>query len=164
MDFNPNSWYRLTSAAAMKSQISMVGTFPYLNGRKGLVTFGNSDNSMPTQQWQFFPVDKSTYMLRTKASGPTGYLATENNNGSHGQIIPWIFNNTETDSSMLWRILPWNDGTFYFTNKANGRACHLDFTSVGRVGMSINITQPQPGQAFSFVKLGDINDSAFSAV
>ncbi|KAF2472668.1 uncharacterized protein BDR25DRAFT_219542, partial [Lindgomyces ingoldianus] len=164
MDFNPRAWYRVTSAAAMGSQLSMVGTFPYLNGDEGFVTYGSSDNSVPAQQWQFFPIGNSTYMLRTKSSGPNGYLATKIIDETRGEIIPRIYNHPKTDSRMAWKVLPWGDGTFYFSNSANGGPRRLDFTASGSMAMSRNSTQPQPGEAFSFVRLHEINDLAFSAV
>lgn len=145
----------------MKSQLSLAGSFPYLENNEGPVTPGYSDNDTPTQQWQLFPVGSSTFMLRTKASGPNGYLACTQRNRS---MAPRIFDHPETDSSMLWTINAWGDGTFYLSNKANGRASYLDFRGAGSVSMSTNTTQPQPGQAFSFLKLSQINDSAFSSV
>ncbi|ORY18948.1 hypothetical protein BCR34DRAFT_461119, partial [Clohesyomyces aquaticus] len=164
MEFNINSWYRLTSAAAMTSQLSMVGTFPYLEGSEGLVTYGSSDNSMPGQQWQFFPIGNSTYMLRTKSSGPTGLLSTKVVNDTNLQTIPRIYSASPPDCEMVWKVLPWGDGTFYVSNEVHGEERRLDFAGTGRMKMRGGIKQYQAAQAFSFVQLHDINDHAFSTV
>lgn len=164
MDFRTNSWYRLTTAASMTSQLSMAGAPPFIDGRDGIVTFAPSDNNSSTQQWQIFPVNTSTFMLRTKASGPNSYLAAVHNSSLDEHTIPRMYNRSRTESSMLWSILPWGDGTFHFSNIPNGNSCHLDFAGAMGVRMSTNTTQPQPGQAFSFVKVGNIDNSAFSTI
>jgi hypothetical protein len=160
MDVDQDFYYRISTSAANKSQLSMAGTYPYLRNEEGLVTWGFSDNDAPTQQWQLFPVGPSIFMLRTKASGPNGYLSADK--GSNP--VPRILDRSETDDSMLWRTDNGEDGTFYLSNLANGAAYHLEFKGANLLSMSKNVTQPQLGQAFSFVKLKKINDPAFSAV
>ncbi|KAF1994503.1 hypothetical protein P154DRAFT_413839, partial [Amniculicola lignicola CBS 123094] len=166
MRLDPNSWFRLTTATTMTSQLSMVGTFPYMDGNKGPVSFATADNDAPVQNWHLYPVGAS-YVLRTRASGPEGYLGiipTLNVNGTVKQIKPWILNLTETDAAMLWKLRAWDDGTFSLSNSACGHNCYLDFTGTESISISTNVTQPQPGQVFSLVQLGKINDPAFSTV
>lgn len=162
MEFEANSWYRLSTAASMGRQLSLA--VPSLPGHQGNLTHDVPDNDKPTEQWQLFPVEPSTFMLRSKASGSNAYLTTRYSNESRAKAVPQIHDGLKTDNSMLWRVLPWDDGTFYFSNVANGKFYHLEFTEMGVVDMSPNTTQPQPGQAFSFVKAGKINDLAFSSV
>jgi hypothetical protein len=164
MDFRTNSWYRLITAASIDSQLSMAGTSTFINDREGLVTFVTSNNDDHTQQWQIYPVDSSIFMLRTRASGPSAYLAIRNQNGTQAQPSPRIYGHNETDNSMLWGIAPWGDGTFYFRNMVNGKPWNLEFRSPDGAKMHTNITGPQPGLSFSFIKLEDINDSAFSTI
>ncbi|KAF2014184.1 hypothetical protein BU24DRAFT_211443 [Aaosphaeria arxii CBS 175.79] len=161
MDFRTNSWYRISSAASIKSQKSMTGT-NHGAGGEGIVSSAKSDNNLPTQQWQLYPVASSVFMLRTKASGPSGYLGTAKQMTSEKQIKAWISNSTNL--SMLWRIEPWGDGTFHFSNVEDGAGYHLDLSDPSGVHMNKDIIQPQPGQAISFVRLDDIDDSAFSTV
>ena len=160
MDIDKNFFYRLTSAAAMKSQLSLAGPPSDLPSTERLVTSRYSDNDDPMQQWQIFPISRSTVILRTKASGPNGYLAAARNKS----MTPYMLNRPYADSSMLWTINPWGDGTFYLSSVVYGKACHLGFERPELIRMSTNITQPQPGQAFSFVKLKRINNPAYSTV
>ena len=127
MTFTNNDWYRLMTSSSKSLQLSLSGTSPYMKGQKGLVTYGLTDNDTPSQQWQLTPVDSFTYMLRTKASGPNGYLATERQTGSQKDFIPRIHNRTTTDQSMLWRIIPTGEGTYHLSNFANGNDLYLEF-------------------------------------
>ncbi|KAF2201967.1 hypothetical protein GQ43DRAFT_370187, partial [Delitschia confertaspora ATCC 74209] len=167
MDFDSNTWYRLTTAAAMGRQLSLTGL--RIGPDDGLVACSGSDNDAPSQQWQLFPVGLSTYVLRTKASGPHGYLTIASQNESDIPIsttnvtISQI-SNSSIKGNMYWTLLPWGDGTFYFAGQANSSRLHLDFNENGRLSMTSNITQPQPGQAFSFVKVGKVEHTAFSTV
>lgn len=163
-NISKNSWYRLMTSSSKQLELSLVGTFPYMSGEKGLVTYGLSNNDIPSQQWQLFSVDSATFMLRTKASGPHGYLGIERLNGSQTTLVPRIYNRTSTDRSFLWRITPAGDGTFHFSNVASGNESRLDFSSYEGARMNTNITKPQRGQAFSFIKVHNIDNTRFSSV
>jgi hypothetical protein len=73
-------------------------------------------------------------------------------------------NATLGDDSILWQISPWEDGTFYMTNAANGTDWHLMVKPGSLMAMSSNITELQKGQSFSFNATGTINDARFSGV
>ena len=73
-------------------------------------------------------------------------------------------NSTLSDDSMFWNISPWGDGTFFFTNAANGTAWHLDVKPNSIMVMSSNITAPQDRQRFTFNQLRIIDDESFSSV
>ncbi|OCL13472.1 hypothetical protein AOQ84DRAFT_108680 [Glonium stellatum] len=163
-NFNSNQWYQLT-AVSESTDLSMAGTILYDHGQ-GAVFFQVTNTTHPAQQWQIYPFNSSTYILRTKESGHDGYLcvAVYYNGTTPGYTVPQVRNYTLTDDSMFWQITPWGDGTFYFTNAANGTAWHLDVLSNTLMSMSSNITAPQDGQRYSFTQLGAINDKAFSTI
>ena len=163
-NFNSNQWYQLNVIAAT-SDLSMDGSILYDHG-KGSVFFQNTNTTLPGQQWQIYTFNSSTYVLRTKDSGHDGYLgvAVTYNGTTAGNTVPEMHNHTLSDNSMFWQITPWGDGTFFFTNSANGTAWHLDVLPSALMAMSSNITAPQDSQRYSFTTLGAINDEAFSTV
>jgi hypothetical protein len=81
-----------------------------------------------------------------------------------GKTIPRMANYTFSDDSMFWQISPWGDGTFFFTNAANGSAWHLSVKGNSRMAMSSNITTPQDSQRFSFAQLDTVDDARYSSV
>jgi hypothetical protein len=81
-----------------------------------------------------------------------------------GRTVPIMANYTLSDASMFWQISPWGDGTFFFTNAANGTAWHLTRKGDGLMAMNSNITVPQNGQRFQFKQLGSINNERYSTV
>ncbi|KAG0646395.1 hypothetical protein D0Z07_7648 [Hyphodiscus hymeniophilus] len=159
-NFDTNSWYHL---GARKS--SLAGTGLYDHG-KGAVFATGTNASDPQQLWQFFPYNSTYYVLRTKASGQFGYMsaAAGANETTPGDTVPTMLNVTLADDSMFWTISPWGDGTFYFTNAANGTAWHLNVKPNGLLSMNSNITAPQTGQRFSYTQAGSIDNAAFSSV
>ncbi|PSN71459.1 hypothetical protein BS50DRAFT_570815 [Corynespora cassiicola Philippines] len=161
MDLDPNIWYRVTTAAAMEFQLSMAARAPQIDQSGRTIFFEGSNNNLRDQQWQFSPVNSFTFLLRTKASGRYGFMTADTENVCD-EIVIRSYKDTPTNTAALWMILPWGDGTFYLSNQMCGEAIHLDFKATGGISLSRNITQPQPGQAFSFVKVGEINDPIFS--
>jgi len=127
-NFDTNSWYQITRQSATQS---MIGTIPFSNGT-GAVFFQVTNTTLPAQQWQFFPYNSTYYVLRTKDSSSIGYLgvAASNNSGVAGNTVPDIRNYTLSDNGMFWTIEPWGDGTFFFTNAANGTAWHLNSKNI----------------------------------
>lgn len=143
----------------------MDGTPLYKKGT-GAVFFHTTNTSNPEEQWNFFPVGDGTYVLRTKASGPGGYLgaAVNLNETTAGNTIPIMTNITLADNSIHWRINPWGDGTFWLRNGVNGTSWRLNVKEDSLMSMSSNITGDQPGQKFEFNALGTIGDQRFSTI
>jgi hypothetical protein len=81
-----------------------------------------------------------------------------------GNTVGVVRNVTLSDASMFWQISPWQDGTFWLANAANGSAWHLTSKPNSLIAMSSNITAPQNGQRFAFKELGNIDDERFSSV
>ncbi len=162
-NFDPNQWYQLTVKSGIG--VSMYGSSLFDHGL-GTIYFKTTNTTLPTERWQLFPFNSSTYVLRSQDSGHNGYLAATYsvNETTPGQTRPEMRNYTLADNSMFWRITPWGDGTFYLTNLANGTAWHLEVNPDTLMAMSSNFTTPQDGGSFSFTQLGAINDQAFSTI
>ncbi|RDW71556.1 hypothetical protein BP6252_08119 [Coleophoma cylindrospora] len=165
-NFHTNKWYQILVALPAKADQSMVGSVLNSRGGTGQVFFNSTNITAPEQQWQIFPYNSSYYVLRSKASDSFGYLNTAAAalETTLGNTVPRMLNSTYSDDSCLWKISPWGDGTFYFTNAANGSAWHLLVKPGSAMAMSSNITAPQTGQSFTFNATGTIDDSSYSSV
>ncbi len=162
-NFDPNRWYQIILKVGDGQ--SLDGSVLFDHGT-GSVFLKNTDTTNAEEQWQIFPYNATYYVLRTKASGAQGYMAVavNANETTLGETVPVMRNSTLSDNSMFWQIGPWGDGTFFFTNGANGSAWHLLVKSNDLMAMSSNITKPQDEQSFLFNPLGKVNDAAFSSV
>lgn len=69
-----------------------------------------------------------------------------------------------TDDSMFWQVEPWGDGTYHFSNLANGSDWRLNVLDTGLMAMDSNITSAQSGEHFTFTSLSTIGDSRYSTV
>lgn len=167
-NFDTNRYYQLVTGkggTGGSGGQSMDGTSLYNQG-KGAVFFQNTNTTDSGQQWQIFPFNSSVYVLRTQASGSEGYMgvALNQNEDTPGKTVPIMVSAVQADDSMFWNISPWGDGTFYFTNAANGTAWHLTVKSNSLMAMTSNISVQQDAQSFSFLQLGTIDDSSYSSV
>ena len=162
-NLDPNQWYQVTVKSG--TGVSMGGSSLFDHGL-GTVYFIDTNTTLPTERWQFFPYNSTTYTIRCQDTGPDGYLGTaySANETTPGQTRPEMMNYTLTDSSMYWQITPWGDGTFYLINLANGTAWHLEVNPDTLMAMNSNFTKPQDGGSFSFTKLAPINNSAYSTI
>ena len=135
-----------------------------------------TNTSMPNQRWQIWRAANDSYILRSGNSGPWGYMvaiANASDTGSSGTLdanrgntVPAARNYANIiDNAYLWKINPWGDGSFHFSNAANGTDWHLQ-KEVGHGGMSLssNITGNQPGQKFIFNSLEKITRDAFATL
>lgn len=168
-NFDPNRWQQITIASSSEntgSSQSMDGSVLYTKDGRGSVFFGNTNLLSGEQLWQIFAFNSSYYVLRTKGSGPQGYMGAglSSDESTQGKTVPGMANSSVSDDSMFWKISPWGDGTFFFTNAANGSAWHLTLKSNSLMAMTSNITAPQNGQRFNFTQLGTIDDARFSSV
>ncbi|KAF2812570.1 uncharacterized protein BDZ99DRAFT_496960 [Mytilinidion resinicola] len=169
-NFDSNKWYQLSIGLSASHLLSMCGmNLSTTGGDPGLgaAYFGATNSSDASQQWQIHPVHTSTtYVLRTKASGPQqGYLGTQIglDETTPGSTWPRMAYYGLSDTSMYWQIAPWGDGTFYMTNAANGTEWHLESEGNGHIVMSSD-GEARNNQAFSFKAMGEINDAVFSTV
>jgi hypothetical protein len=166
-NFDINSWQQITISGSERQ--SLDGSVLYTEGQ-GSVFFQDTNVTRPEQQWQIYPFN-SSYVLRTQGSGPEGYMnvaaGVQDSSSTLGATVPDMRNSSLSGPSMFWQITPWGDGTFFFTNSANGSAWHLTLLPPvpnSLMAMTSNITAPQSGQRFTFKKLGAINDERYSSV
>ncbi|KAH7319390.1 hypothetical protein BKA65DRAFT_556812 [Rhexocercosporidium sp. MPI-PUGE-AT-0058] len=161
-------WHQIYIGNSEGGGQSLAGTSLYNNSLSGAVFFSETNTTSNTEQlWQIYPFNSTYYVLRTKSSGPRGYLtvALSPEENTPGRTVPRMANASLADDSMFWQIEPWGDGTFFFTNAANGSAWHLQLKPNSLMAMSSNITAPpRDGQRFSFKQLGAIQNSNFSTV
>lgn len=169
-NFDRNTWYQIlwTSSSSFQGNALNFNTA----STEGAVYCNTTDTSSASQQWQIFPYNSTYYILRTKASSALGYLVTycAPSEPTPGSTVPAVFNASIADDSMFWQISPWGDGTFYFTNAANGTSWHMynklpgQYPGGGLMAMTSNISMAQVGQEFSFSALGSVDDVAYSSV
>jgi hypothetical protein len=149
-NFNSSFWYQIY--VNENKDNSLWGTNLYNDGRSGAVYFNTTQTDRAINRWQLYPVNSTTYVLRTQEGGPNAFLATAfvRDEATPGQTRAVMVNGTLSDDSVYWTISPWGDGTFYMTNGANGTAWHMKKKGDGLVSMDSNITEIQPGQRWSF--------------
>lgn len=165
-NFETNQWYQLSVAAS--DEMSLLGTSIYNTTTwTGASFFNYTNTNASSYRWQIFPINSSTYALRSGDSGPKSFLGTAwaKSETYPGATRSLIVQNNVSDESVYWNIKPWGDGTFYMTNAANGSSWHLGWHN-GLAILDSNITEPQPGQSWSFkpIKNATIDDSAYSSV
>ncbi|KAF3767309.1 hypothetical protein M406DRAFT_328397 [Cryphonectria parasitica EP155] len=165
LNFDTNAWYQV-NVTSQKDQC-FHGTPLYEDGLTGAVFFQNTNTSNTGQRWQFYPYNSSVYLLRCEEGGPNGYLGTSLGTGSDkdrltGNTVPWLAHYNVSDDSMFWTIEPWGDGTYYFSNLANGTGWRLDTLVTALMAMNSNITSAQRGEQYTFTSIGVIDDSRYS--
>lgn len=163
-DIDSNMWYQLFIGTGTQS---LVGTSPYSgSGSRGATFINSTDNTSGTQQWQIFQINSTTWTLRNQEGGPNAWLGTafSNTEDTEGKTRPCMERGDVADASVYWTISPWGDGTWYFSNAANGTNYHMKKKDNGLMVMSPNITAPQNGQRWKFKKITAINNDNYSSV
>jgi hypothetical protein len=126
-----------------------------------------SDGSLK-HQWQIFPLNSTIYVLRTKDSGPKGFMNTQYapTLDATGNIAVNMRNSTIDDEAMLWNIGSWPDKSLFFTNVANGTNWVLSANVNASTLMAPNNSAPEQklGQSWQLRQGDAINDSAYSFV
>ncbi|KAK0115561.1 hypothetical protein ONS95_000163 [Cadophora gregata] len=165
-NFASDHWQQIYIGDSADGGQSASGTSLYNNSLTGAIFFTETNTTKAQQLWQLYPFNSTYYVLRSKDSGPLGYLTVkfQANEDTPGKTVPLMTNASIADSSMFWQIQPWGDGTFFMTNAANGTAWHLEKKRNSLMAMSSNITAPQDGQRFSFKQLGQIQNTNYATV
>jgi hypothetical protein len=164
-----NQWYQICLDGNSKGQC-FVGTWLYTGGNTKGATFLNPSNSSKSDQlWAILPVtvnSTTVYTLRTKDSGPNGFLASEYvaEEDTDGKTRPSMFRGDIAVDNVYWLFGGWGDGTFFLTNTANGTDWHMNKKDSGIMAMSPNVTAPQNGQRFGFSAVSKIDDERYSSV
>jgi hypothetical protein len=168
-----NQWYQICWSENPTKQC-FVGTWLY-NGTaagkntRGATFLSPTNSSVPDQLWAILPVSVNSttvYTLRTKDSGPQGFLASEfvAEETTEGSTRPSMFRGDIATNNVFWTFGGWGDGTFFLTNTANGTDWHMNKKDNGIMAMSPNITAPQNGQRYDFKAVGKIDDARYSSV
>jgi hypothetical protein len=168
-NFDSNHWQQINISPNSENTgqgQSMDGSVLYTKQGTGSVFFTDTNTTAAEQLWQIFAFNSSYYVLRTQGSGPEGYMNTGVGSGGStpGNTVPLTANYLILDDSMFWKISPWGDGTFFFTNAANGTAWNLAIKPNSLMVMTSNISAPQDAQRFSFTQQGTIDDVRYSSV
>ncbi|PVH75326.1 hypothetical protein DL98DRAFT_658233 [Cadophora sp. DSE1049] len=165
-NFASDHWHQIYIGDSPDGGQSASGTSLYNNSLTGAIFFTETNTTKAQQLWQLYPFNSTYYVLRSRDSGPLGYLTVKFQTGEDtpGKTVPLMTNASISDNSMFWQIEPWGDGTFFLTNAANGTAWHLEKKPNSLMAMSSNITAPQNGQRFSFKQLGQIQNEKFTTV
>lgn len=125
------------------------------------VVFNPTNTTKPTQRWQVFQLNSTTWTLRCNESGPNAWLGAT---GTADDSSPYLARGDVAGDDAFWTIAPWGDETWYLYNAANGSDSHLQKNGNGLMAMSPNITAPQGGQRWSFDKIEAINDEQYSTI
>ena len=178
-NFANDHWYQITlKQFGLEKPLLSLATANTTNNGTSPVFMQLTNTSMPNQRWQIWHAQNDSYVLRSGNSGPWGYMVSIANrsdtaggsssvlDANSGNTVPTARNYAViTDNAYLWKISPWGDGSFMFTNVANGTDWHLQ-KEEGHGGMSLssNVTGQQPGQRFIFNSLEKISKDAFATL
>lgn len=164
-NFNSSVWYQLYINEDATQ--TFWGSELFKNHTSGSVYFRKNDTKAPENKWQLYGINDTTYVLRSSKGGADGFLGTmfSPDEDHPGRTRPRMVRNNVSDDSIFWHVSPWGDGTFYMTNDANKTEWRLRKLGAKTV-MDSNISDPQPGQRWSFQAMYDapIVDASFSTV
>jgi hypothetical protein len=124
-NFDSTKWYHIYTKG--DNGTALMGSSLYQNSSYGTTFFQSANITQPWQQWQIYGIPNSDdYVLRTRDSGPDGFLCAKIGNARiPSGILAQMARGNLTDDSVYWQIKPWNDGFYYLTNKANKTGLHL---------------------------------------
>lgn len=154
-----NQWYHMYVTSGPGQ--ALIGLNPGKDGLRAAVYFNPTNLTSPTNRWQIFPLNSTTYALRCQSNGPNAWLGVKI--GDKGEAAPYLARGDLSDDSAFWTIGSWGDDFWWFSNAANGTS-RLNKKGDGLVEMSENITAPQNGQRWKFDGIGAINDAQYSSV
>ena len=99
--YNSSEWYQLYVNGNDKA--GLWGTELYKEGR-GAVYFNTTTTDRKVFRWQLFPINSTSYVLRTEEGGPNGYLGTkfEPKETSPGQTQALMLRGDIADDSIYW--------------------------------------------------------------
>ncbi|CAO2651592.1 Nn.00g041620.m01.CDS01 [Neocucurbitaria sp. VM-36] len=163
-NLNSNTWYQVYIGTGTQS---LVGTSPFSgSGSRGATFINYTDNSSANQRWQIFQLNSTAWTLRNQEGGPNAWLGTtlSDSENTEGATRSCMERGDVADASVYWTINPWGDGTWYFSNAANGTGYHLQKKDSGIMVMSPNVTAPQNAQRWKFKKITTINNDNYSKI
>ncbi|KAJ4313079.1 hypothetical protein N0V94_007113 [Neodidymelliopsis sp. IMI 364377] len=165
-NLDTNQWYHMYLNDNKKSSFIGSGLFTK-SGTSGTVFFNDTvDLTAPRQRWQIYPINSTTFVLRTGEGGANAFLGTHLVAGeeTQGGSRPRMVRGDVADDSVFWAFGSWGDGTYWLENAQNGSAYHVERKLDGNVVMSPNISAPQNQQRWGFERIGRIDQKAWSSV
>lgn len=158
---DPNAWYSLSIASDPSSLLMSTNLFSR-SGTAGATFFAAAAPDNATQRWQVFPLNTTTFVLRTQEGGANAFIGSQPADAK-GVISPLMLRGDVADESVFWTIGGWGDGTWWLANGGNGSAYHLARNRTG-VAMDGNVTAPQNEQRWGFEKGAAVDDERYSSV
>ena len=162
-NLDSNTWYLVLNGGSSALQSGFPNPPPF-----GSTFLSPPNSTQNAELWQIIhPADDSTfYVLRSRDNGSGSFMTvtvnstcTVNGCNSVPRMAPTV------DDSARWSFSPWNDGTFFMYNKANGSSWHVDVQDNGSwLWMNSNDSIAQTGQHWSFSSIAPINDTTYSTV
>ncbi|KAF2651690.1 hypothetical protein K491DRAFT_665079, partial [Lophiostoma macrostomum CBS 122681] len=163
--FDQNHWYQITIPTF--DTLSMTGFRPTANSPTAAVFFQTTNTSSPLQRWQIYPIENSSYIIRSQSSLGSAFLSVRANTSSESQNggTTVITRNASLASfESFWRIETFNNGLFPLKTVANGSDWNLFVKDAGLMAMTNDIAGQQKNQGFNFTRMGKIDDEAFSTI
>ncbi|KAF2852688.1 hypothetical protein T440DRAFT_466811 [Plenodomus tracheiphilus IPT5] len=158
-NIDSNLWYHMYVTSGPGQ--ALIGLNPGKDGPSAAVYFNPTKLTAPTNRWQIFQLNSTTYALRCQSGGPDMWLGVKI--GDSGEDAPYLARGDVSDNSAFWTIGSWGDDFWYLSNAANGTS-RLNKKGTGLVEMSENITAPQSGERWKFDAIDSINDPQYSRV
>ncbi|KAH7330422.1 hypothetical protein BKA65DRAFT_554405 [Rhexocercosporidium sp. MPI-PUGE-AT-0058] len=156
--FDSNRWYENSNMLSAPDQSSLGGdpAWPETidsNGG-GTAEMVAPNITAPSLQWQIWGINASYYALRSGVCSMSQWLR---------KVSAYSLDQLVLDS-MLWKIGQWPDGSYYFTNAANGTGwLMLANTKFEMMAMKQVTTMPGKESRYKFYQLGLINNAIFSS-
>lgn len=166
-NLDPNTWYNLANGFVGNNGDSLQSGFPNPppTGSTFLSPLNSTHNAF---RWQVIhPRDDNTvYILRTQEDGANMYMGTGLNKTCSSDGCKTLVQMQPTlDDSCRWTFGPWDDGTYYLSNKANASSWHIDIQDNGSwTWMNSNISIARAGQHWSVSSIAPIDDATYSTV
>ena len=164
-DLDTNQWYYIYVGNSDANALWVTNLYNN-QGTSGAIFLNTTQTSLNTMRWQIYPINSTTYVIRSKEGGANAFVGTHYvpAEESEGRTRPRMVRGDIADDSVFWQFSAWGDDTWWLTNARNGSEWHLNLKQNGLLTMSNNISAPQNGQRWSFGSIAKIDDKAYSSV
>jgi hypothetical protein len=163
-DGDANVWYALYVVEDKTSSLLSASVYDR-GGTTGAAFFNATDHTAVGQRWQLFPMNSTTFFLRTQDGGSNAFWVP--NPPTRMASSPLLWRGDVADAAVLWQFGAWDVEAWYLWNGINGTRYHLAKSNAGAgngICMNDSIAAPQNRQRRMFDKSTAINDPKFSIV
>jgi len=154
-----NQWYHMYVTTGPDQ--ALIGNNPNKDGLTAAVSVNTTNLTSPTNRWQIFPINATTYALRCQCNGPEAWLGTKT--GVNAETAPYLAQANISDTSAFWSIGSWGDDYWWLSNAANGTSL-LSKKGDDFLEMARSIAGPNNGRKWKFDRIAAINDAQYSSV